>query len=107
MFKAEVYLVFNSALANVIINEGKNGKDDGDLGNTNTGVTEGVDDVPGMAEPGNFSKNQTTDKSGKRELFVTTLRKNVAASGVADEERKQSNDDRVKFGSADSDSANT
>ena len=61
MFEAEVVLVFRHALAGVVIDEREDTQDDSDLGDADAGVAESVNDVPGVAEPGNLGKDEAAN----------------------------------------------
>ena len=50
-----------------------------------------------MTEPGDFGKDKTTDQCGKGEIVVASLREDMTAAGVADEEGEQSDDDGVEI----------
>lgn len=61
MLETKVVAVFDHALAGGIVDEDEDGQDDGELWDADAGVTESVDDIPRMAEPGDFGKDETAN----------------------------------------------
>ena len=61
MFETEIGLVFNNALAGVVVNKREDGENNGELGDTDASVAESINNVPGVAKPGDFGKNEATD----------------------------------------------
>ena len=86
MFEAEIVLVLNHALTGVVVDKGEDGQDNGELWDANAGVAEGVDDGPRVTEPGDFGEDEATDESRQGKVVVASLREDVTAAGVADEE---------------------
>ena len=84
MLEAEIVLILYYALTSVIINKGEDGQDDSKLRNTNTSVTKGIYNRPGVTKPGDFGKNETTNESRKCKVVIASLRQNVATASVTD-----------------------
>lgn len=73
IFEFEIFLMLNDGLTGAVIDKGEDCKDNGELWNADAGAAEGVDDCPGMAEPGDFGENQAASKGGEQEIVVVGL----------------------------------
>ena len=62
MFEPEIVLIFDHGLASIVINERKDGKNNGKLRDSYAGTTKSVDDGPGMTKPGDFRENQSANQ---------------------------------------------
>lgn len=63
----------DNGVAGVIVNESKNCKYDCELRNTDAGAAESVNNCPGVTEPGDFGKNETTYESSEGKISIFTL----------------------------------
>ena len=61
MLETKVGLIFDHSPASIVVDEGKNSKDDGELGNANASGAKSINDGPGITKPSNFRKDQAAN----------------------------------------------
>ena len=54
MLETKIGLIFNHGSASIVINESKDGENDGELWDTNASGTKSINDRPGVAKPSNL-----------------------------------------------------
>ena len=65
------------------------------MGDTDASRADRVDDEPGVGEPGDFGTNQAENERDQGTILAIALDEDVIRGGVADNEGRDHEDDRV------------
>ena len=85
IFETVILLFFDDELPGIVVGKSENSKNNGELWDTYAGTTEGIDNIPGVAEPGGFGEDETANQSSKSVIAIIALNEDVATCTIAND----------------------